>query len=87
MSRELLIEKFNPSYTDVFGTSVWRNKKETIHRSGDNPAIITREGSMMWYKNGKCHRDNDKPAIIYASGEKEWHVNGKIIKETCYKNT
>ena len=48
---------------------------EILHRE-DGPAVITWDGSKMWYINNKLHRI-DGPAIEWKSGTKEWLVNEK----------
>ena len=46
-----------------------------LHRE-DGPAYTDRDGTKMWYINGKCHRE-DGPAVVYPNGRFEWWVNGK----------
>ena len=56
--RELLIEKFNPTYTNEEGTAVWLNKNGLIHRDGDKPAVFYSDGTICWFKNGKEYIPN-----------------------------
>jgi len=76
------IEKLNHLLQDEndyqleYGNKTWRNKEGQIHRDNDQPAIISSNGTQLWYKKGKCHRDNDKPAVIYADGAKYWFKEG-----------
>ena len=39
------------------------------------------DGSLHWYKNGKCHRDGDKPAVIVADSTLVWFKNGQIHRD------
>ena len=55
----------------------WRWKP---NREGEQPAIIYRNGTQSWYKEGKVHRDGDQPAIIYE-GCQEWWKEGKRHRE------
>ena len=57
----------------------YRNGK--LHRDGDLPAIVWKNGGKEWYKNGKYHRDGDLPAIEYADGDKYWWKNGKLHRD------
>jgi hypothetical protein len=52
-------------------------KDKSLHREGDNPAIIYTPKSMLWYLYGKKHRAGFKPAIILGNGEKAWFRHGK----------
>jgi len=81
MRRELLIEKFNPSFIDGKGNSFWYNAKGQVHRVGDDPAIIYANGTMRWYKNGKRHRNGDKPSFIESNGTMWWHKNDLIHRD------
>ena len=38
---------------------------------------INKNGTKVWWMNGKIHRDNNLPAIIYADGAKEWYQYGR----------
>lgn len=51
-----------------------------LHRLGDKPAIINKDGDQFWYKEGKLYREN-KPAIILANGRREYYINGKCHRE------
>ena len=44
-----------------------------LHRE-DGPAYTDRDGTKMWYINGKCHRE-DGPAIIFTDGKVNWYLN------------
>lgn len=47
-----------------------------LHREGDRPALLFKNGTKEWYLNGKKHRKNDKPAVIRHNGDKEWYIEG-----------
>ena len=46
------------------------------HRDGDQPAVISADGSHHWYRYGKKHRIG-KPAAIFPNGNQFWYLNGK----------
>jgi hypothetical protein len=61
-----------------------------IHREGDFPAIICKNGHKEWYKHGKIHRDpqsgvpalaGDLPASIWSNGTREWYKNDLLHRE------
>jgi hypothetical protein len=59
---------------------VWKNADKQIHRDGDLPAIIRRDGVIEYRKNGKTHRDGDKPAHIdptFGAGSVTYYKNDK----------
>ena len=58
------------------GTVIYRNFDDEYHRIGA-PAIISKNGNVSWYLNGKCHRE-DGPAIEKADGTKIWYFNGEL---------
>jgi hypothetical protein len=49
---------------------------DNLHREGDKPAVVHKNGNSEWYIKGLRHRDNDKPAIIRQGNSKEWYLNG-----------
>lgn len=53
---------------------VWK-KDGLVHRDGDEPAYIGKNGDKSWKKHAKEHRIG-KPAIINADGSEEWCENG-----------
>ena len=55
-------------------------KDKILHRDGDLPAIIERNGSKWYYKYGKLHRDNGLPAVEYSNGGKRWYVNDVLYR-------
>lgn len=65
----------------MIGAQIWY-KNGSIHRDGDLPAVITADGSMVFYCNdGICHRDGDLPAMEQFDVCKVWYVHGKIHRE------
>ena len=78
MTRDLLIEKWNPTLIDKNESACWLNNEEDeFHRKGDQPAVIHSNGTMEWCKNGQLHRSGGKPAIIQANGKMFWFKNGE----------
>ena len=53
-------------------------------------AIIYRNGTRIWYRNGKKHRDRDLPAVLYGNepvkNDCEWWVDGKRHRDTIDEN-
>ena len=62
------ITKPNRTFYYIKGTDI-------CHRD-DGPALITWDGSEMWYINNKLHRV-DGPAVEWSDGKKEWWFDGK----------
>lgn len=51
-----------------------------LHRDADLPAVIIREDTKKWYKNGLLHRDGDLPAVD-SQWYQEWYREGKLHRE------
>jgi len=66
---------------DKVGNQRWYNKADQLHRENDLPAVIYKNGSKEWWKNGKRHRENDMPAVININGYNAWLVNGVSHRE------
>ena len=47
-----------------------------VHREGDKPAVIYKNGTKEWRLFGKLHREGDKPAILRNNGNEEYYING-----------
>ena len=45
-----------------------------------NGLIVTKDGTKMWYLNGKRHRE-DGPAIEYTDRTKRWFLKWKRLGE------
>ena len=58
---------------------VWYNERGQFHRE-DGPAMEWKDGTKIWYLNGKRHRE-DGPACELANGSKAWYLNGKKYTE------
>ena len=80
MSRDLLIEKWNPTIISN-GTAYWQNDIGQIHGKGDQPAVVGANGRMEWHKYGKLHRNGDKPAFIRPNKEMQWFKNGILHRD------
>jgi hypothetical protein len=82
VSSELMASYRDGSHTHNFDTSTleW-SKNKLLHRKGDKPAVIHKDGSMEWYKNGELHRDGDKPAYVDADGTLGWCKNGDLHRD------
>ncbi len=75
MTRDLLIEKWNPTIIKE-GSAYWLNSKYEAHRTGDQPAIVFPSGTIYWFRNGVPHRGGGKPAAILSNGEMYWYKDG-----------
>jgi hypothetical protein len=76
-------KKHTPSGVEpkmIWGKRTWWRWGK-VHRGGDKPAMISREGRRYWYKNGNLHRDGDVCAIIYENGSKLWYKNGLLHRD------
>ena len=49
-----------------------------LHSFNDYPAVITANGTKMWYKGGKIHRGGDLPAVMEMGGSNFWYQNGQL---------
>ena len=69
-----------PEYVyDKYGNNCLLDENGKYHSCNDFPAVITRDGSKLWYKHGEKHRDKNLPAIVWYDGQKQYWVDGKII--------
>jgi hypothetical protein len=75
IDRKELMKYFNGLHS-YQGNNVWY-VNGVIHREGNEPAIITSDGTRQWIQNGKFHSDAMHPAIQHANGDKIWLNNGK----------
>ena len=55
-------------------------KENGVYNCDYEPAVITEEKTMEWYKKGKLHRDG-APAVIYKNGSEEWWNEGVLHRE------
>ena len=68
--------------TSSQGTRRYFNNANQLHRE-DGPAIISPNGTKLWYQNGSLHR-TDGPAIIWCDGAKEWWIDGEEYTQQEY---
>lgn len=55
-----------------------------LHNENDEPAIVYKDGTKVWYKHGFKHRLNGA-AQIDSSGKKYHYIEGKYIKPEKFK--
>ena len=65
--------------TSSQGTRRYFNNANQLHRE-DGPAIISPNGTKLWYQNDQCHR-TDGPAIMWPDGRKWWYLNDRPLTE------
>jgi antitoxin component YwqK of YwqJK toxin-antitoxin module len=75
-TKEYVLEEINKH-----GEHKWYNRDGQLHRNGDLPALIDKDGNQCWYKDGKLHRDGELPAVIYADGTQHWYKDGKLHRD------
>ncbi|WP_374555176.1 hypothetical protein [Aquitalea pelogenes] len=51
-------------------------RKNGLTHSESGPAVVTSDGTKMWYLAGVKHR-LDGPAVEWSDGTKEWWVAGQ----------
>jgi len=82
MNREKVIKEFeNRTVTGYLN----KKGKFIYHSFDDEPALIYKDGTKYWCKDGLVHRDNNLPAFIYADGsnslckndKRYWFINGE----------
>lgn len=66
--------QFTDMEIDEDGTEIWTLNGK-LHRSNDEPAVVSPCGYKEWWLYGKIHRVG-KPAIEYPDGTRAWYVNG-----------
>jgi len=52
-------------------------KDGKIHRDGDLPAAIGKDGTLYWLKENKTHRIHS-PAVVFPNGETQWYRKGEL---------
>jgi hypothetical protein len=73
-----IFEVVNPPRMIIGDKKVWARPDQRLHRGWDLPAIVSNDGSLGWYKEGKRHRDGGKPAVIYTGGRMLWLENDEL---------
>ncbi len=64
----------NGKHVEENGTVLYY-KNDLLHRE-DGPAMVTKDKTQVWYKNGNVHSYNNNPAIITQDGFKAWYDTG-----------
>jgi len=52
-------------------------KNGVIHRDDDLPAVLHKNGTLFWLKDGKTHRKGG-PAVLFKDGETQWYQKNKL---------
>lgn len=61
---------------DYEGNQYTCNDNFKLHSYDDQPAVIRRGKTKLWYKDGQLHRDNVLPAIVWGNGTMSWYKDG-----------
>ena len=91
-SNEETYQIYEPNYGDQIcrfgGVSLvcqqWLDPQGKIHRDGDAPAVIARQGSVenkYWYRHGIRHRRLDRPSVVNADGSQAWYQRGQLHRD------
>jgi hypothetical protein len=57
----------------------WPVSKELMAQYKDGSHTYgSKDGTLIWEKNGQWHRDGDLPAVIYPDGQLEWRQNERL---------
>jgi hypothetical protein len=67
-----------PSRINEKGDKFWEISGNDLHRANDLPAIVSRDGTLIWARYDYFHRMNDKPAFIGGDGAYEWLIDGAL---------
>jgi hypothetical protein len=60
----------------------WPVSKELMAQYKDGSHTYgSKDGTLIWEKNGQWHRDGDLPAVIYPDGQLEWYQNGLVHRD------
>jgi hypothetical protein len=51
-----------------------------LHSRNDQPAVISPDGTLAWYRYGEIYREG-RPAVIESDGESLWSRNGHLYRE------
>lgn len=79
---------FNLSAVNIDEVTIWRMFGR-IHRGSVNsiqqPAVISKEGNIIYYRNGERYRESingiQMPALITIDGIMEYYHNGVLHRE------
>ena len=66
---------------DEDGNECWYDEADKLHRDGDEPAMIMKNGTKKWYTHGELNRDEKLgPAVLESDGSYEYIRNGKTYR-------
>lgn len=65
----------NPTILYTFKDEDTSSNQPTPHREDGPALIIVKEGTEIWFYNGRIHRDGG-PSIIHPNGTEEWYRHG-----------
>ena len=75
------VEVFPKHYT---GNKSWVDMEGFNHRI-NGPAVIYKDGDMLWYRHGKLHRD-DGPAVDWPSESRFiWYKHGERYEPSAHE--
>jgi hypothetical protein len=63
-----------PADETSHGDQHWYDRNGLLHRDGDLPATIWRNGDKYWHKNEDVHRELG-PAVVRSNGNVEFWLN------------
>lgn len=43
-----------------------------LHRDGDLPAVVCKDGTQMWFQHNRAKRDGNKPCVVTTDGMQLW---------------
>jgi len=55
------------------GSSVYALNDQSRLHCDNGPAVILKDGTEKWYRNGELHRE-DGPAIVNPDGTHAWYI-------------
>jgi len=73
-----LPEDLQSTFKNNLITHESKDEQGNLHSYNDKPAVVFKDGTKIWYKNGKIHRLNGY-ARINRNGAKYYYVDGKLI--------
>jgi hypothetical protein len=70
-----------PTHVNGDGDKYWKLSDGDWHRINDLPAVIKRDGTLLWARYDLIHRRGDKPAVIYCNGTSQWLIDGETHRD------
>jgi hypothetical protein len=64
------------------GKQIWLNSDNELDRGGDEPAVIHRDGTREWWRNGVPWRVGGRPMVIDCNGTQKW-LRGDVLHRGC----